>query len=181
MIEMNLQKRYDAIAVVLHWLIGICLLAQITLGLWMISLPKTPPGLRAGWFNVHKSVGITLGVLILFRVLWRFMHKPPALADDLPTWEQWVAKANHFMLYLCMIIMPLSGVLGSSFSKYPIQYFGYKLPKFFEPNEAFKEILSQVHLYTLVIFVALISLHILAVIRHTYFHKNTMIRRMWFQ
>jgi cytochrome b561 len=177
---MNLQKRYDAIAIALHWLIGICLLGQITLGMWMISLPKTPPGLRAGWFNVHKSIGITLGVLILFRVLWRLMHRPPSLGDDIPQWERWVAKANHLILYLCMIIMPVSGVLGSLFSKYPIQYFGYKLPKFLQPNDMYKEILSQIHWFTVVIFIALISLHVFAVIRHIYFQKNILLRRMWF-
>ena len=58
---------YTRTAIVLHWLIAACVFCQITLGLWMITIPKSPPGMRAVWFNVHKSIGITLGVFFLLR------------------------------------------------------------------------------------------------------------------
>ena len=57
--------------------VAVAVFAQITLGLWMIGIPKSPPGIRVYWFNVHKSVGITLGVLILVRLLWRLAHRAP--------------------------------------------------------------------------------------------------------
>ena len=57
--------RYTLTAIVLHWLIGIAVFAQIGLGLWMIGIPKSPPGVRAYWFNVHKSIGITIALLVL--------------------------------------------------------------------------------------------------------------------
>src|SRR5258708_7170647 len=98
---------YTRTAVVLHWLIGVCVIAQITLGLWMITIPKTPVGVRAGWFNVHKSIGITLAVLILARLAWRLLHRPPPLPASMPKWERIAAKANHVLLYACMIVMPV--------------------------------------------------------------------------
>jgi cytochrome b561 len=63
-----MQERYDRVAMALHWAIALLALSQIGLGWWMIELPKSPPGLRAGGFNLHKSIGITLGLLMLVRV-----------------------------------------------------------------------------------------------------------------
>ena len=122
------EPAYTRTAVALHWLIAICVIAQIALGLWMIGIPKDPLGIRAWWFNVHKSIGLTLGLLILFRVYWRITHRAPPLPETLPRWQRITAAASHHLLYLCMVVMPVSGYLGSSFTKYPIVFFGTKLP-----------------------------------------------------
>lgn len=171
---------YARTAVVLHWLIGVCVLAQITLGLWMISIPKTPIGVRAGWFNVHKSIGITLAALILVRVLWRLVHRAPPLPATMPKWERIAAKVNHFLLYACMIVMPVSGYLGSSFTKYPILYWGIKLPQWGWDAPGLKDLCSQVHLTTVIIFIALIVLHIAAAIKHWLVDRDGVAGRMWF-
>jgi len=63
----------------MHWILAIALFAQLALGWWMLELPKSPPGLRAGWFNVHKSIGMTIGLLMLARLGWRLSHVAPAL------------------------------------------------------------------------------------------------------
>jgi cytochrome b561 len=122
------EPAYTRTAVALHWLIAICVIAQIARGLWMIGIPKDPPGIRAWWFNVHKSIGLTLGLMILFRVYWRITHRAPPLPETLPRWQRITAAASHHLLYLCMVVMPVSGYLGSSFTKYPIVFFGTKLP-----------------------------------------------------
>ena len=57
------QARYDRFSVLLHWLMAVLILGQIALGLWMLGLPKDGSGLRASWFNVHKSWGMVLGLL----------------------------------------------------------------------------------------------------------------------
>jgi cytochrome b561 len=171
---------YTRTAIALHWLIGLGVLAQITLGLWMIGIPKSPPGVRAWWFNVHKSIGITLAVFIVLRLLWRFAHRAPPLPQTMPDWERIAAKANHVLLYVCMIVMPLSGYLGSSFTKYPILYFGMRLPHWGWDAPALKELCSQVHFITVVIFIALIALHIAAAVKHWLFDRDGIAQRMWF-
>ena len=173
-------QTYTRTAVILHWLIGVCVIAQITLGLWMITIPKTPVGVRAGWFNVHKSIGITLAVLILLRLLWRFAHRAPALPSTMPPWERFAAKANHALLYLCMIVMPVSGYLGSSFTKYPIIYFGIKLPHWGWDAPELKDLCSQVHFVTVTIFIALIVIHIAAAVKHWLIDRDGVVERMWF-
>ena len=171
---------YTRTAIVLHWLIGLCVLAQITLGLWMIGIPKSPPGVRAWWFNVHKSIGITLAVLIVVRLAWRFFHPAPPLPPTMPDWERIAAKANHALLYVCMIVMPLSGYLGSSFTKYPILYFGMPLPQWGWDAPALKDLCSQVHFTTAVIFITLIAIHIAAAGKHWLIDRDGVAQRMWF-
>ena len=172
---------YTRTAVVLHWLIGVAVLAQITLGLWMITIPKVPIGVRAGWFNVHKSIGITLAVLILVRILWRLFHQAPPLPATMSKWERIAAKANHLLLYACMIVMPVSGYLGSSFTKYPILYWGIKLPQWGWDSPALKDLFSQVHFVTVIIFIALIALHIAAALKHALIDRDGIVQRMWFK
>jgi len=172
-------QSYTRTAMILHWLIAACVFCQITLGLWMISIPKSPPGARAWWFNLHKSIGITLGVLILVRVLWRLAHRAPPLPAAMPRWERIAAKANHLLLYACMVTMPLTGYLGSSFTKYPILYFGMRLPSWGWDAPALKELCSQVHLTTVVIFIALIALHIAAALKHWLIDRDGAFERMW--
>ena len=172
-------QTYTRTAVFLHWLIAACVFCQITLGLWMISIPKSPPGLRAGWFNVHKSIGITLGVLILLRVLWRFAHPAPPLPATMPDWERTMAKANHLLLYICMVIMPVTGYLGSSFTKYPILYFGMRLPQWGWDAPALKDLFSQIHLATVIVFIALIAIHIAGALRHLLVAHDAVFQRMW--
>jgi len=170
---------YTRTAVVLHWLIGVAVLAQITLGLWMITIPKVPIGVRAGWFNVHKSIGITLAVLILVRILWRLTHRAPPLPATVPAWQRVAAKTSHVLLYVCMIVMPLSGYLGSSFTRYPIVYWGVRLPHWGWEAPALKELCSQVHFVTVIVFITLIVIHVAAALKHLLVNRDGVFQRMW--
>jgi cytochrome b561 len=172
-------QTYTRTAIVLHWLIAACVFVQVTLGLWMITIPKSPPGVRADWFNVHKSIGITLGVLILVRVFWRLAHRAPALSSTLPDWQRIAAKTNHLLLYLCMLIMPLTGYLGSSFTKYPILYFGMRLPHWGWDAPALKELCSRIHYVTVIVFVTLIAIHVAAALKHLLITRDGTFQRMW--
>ena len=170
---------YTRTAIVLHWLIAVAVLAQIALGLWMIDIPKSPPGVRAYWFNVHKSIGLTIGVLVLVRIGWRLAHRAPPLPPTVPDWQRVAAKASHVLLYGCMIVMPLSGYLGSSFTKYPIKYFGYTLPHWGWEAPGLKELCSQVHLVTVIIFMTLIAVHTAAALKHLFINRDGVFQRMW--
>lgn len=169
---------YDKVAVALHWAIALLLLLQIALGWWMLGIPKSPPGLRAGWFNLHKSIGLTLALLILIRLTWRITHQPPALPMGMAAWQRLAADLTHRALYICMLVMPLSGYLGSAFSKYPVRYFGLPLPKWSGEWPAAKEFMSEVHEFTAWLFVLLLAIHISAAIRHAV-RRDGIFLRMW--
>jgi cytochrome b561 len=175
---MNSPTRYTPTAKFLHWLVTVVVFAQLGLGFWMLDIPKTPPGVRAGWFNLHKSIGITLGVIILIRLAWRLTHRVPALPDTIPAWERTTAKIIHRVLYVCMIVIPLSGYLGSSFTAYPIKYFGRTLPNWGWDSPPLKELCSQVHYTAVVIFIALIAMHVAAVLKHLIIDRDDIFQRM---
>jgi cytochrome b561 len=156
---------YSRFAVALHWLLAAALFAQLALGWWMIDIPKSPPGLRAGWFNVHKSIGLTIALVVLVRIVWRTIH-PVAAHGALPAWQRQAARLNHALLYLCMLAIPLSGYLGSTFTRYPVRYFGIVLPDWNRDWPAAKELMSAVHYAGVWLFMTLLALHIAAALWH---------------
>ena len=170
-------SRYTHIAIALHWLLAVGLLYQLGLGVWMGDIPKSPPGIRAEWFNWHKSMGMVLGLLIVLRGLWRLTHRPPELPADLPRWQTWAASANHALLYACMVAMPLSGFFGSSFTPYPIKFFGTPLPRLWEPSADLKEVFGATHTATSYAFMFAIAAHILAALWHA-LRRDGVLKRM---
>ena len=173
------RPRYTRTAIFFHWLLAAGVFAQVSLGLWMIGIPKSPPGVRAYWFNVHKSIGITLGLLVLARLAWRLAHRPPALPATMVRWQRRAAQVSHYAMYACMIVLPLSGYLGSSFTKYPIKYFGYTLPHWGWDAPALKELCSQVHFVTATLFIVLILLHVSAALKHRFVDRDGVFERMF--
>jgi len=163
---------------VLHWTIAVLALFQIGLGWWMLDLPKSPPGLRAGWFNVHKSIGMTIGLLMLARLGWRLSHVAPALPASLPRWQARAARLSHGLLYAALIAQPLVGYLGSSFTRYPIKYFGITLPHWGWDAPALKQVCSNVHFALACLISALVVLHVAAALKH-FLARDGVFQRMW--
>lgn len=170
--------QYDRMLVALHWLLAIGLMAQLGLGLWMDDLPKEPVGYRAQWFNLHKSMGICLGFLVLWRLGWRITHSVPAPMNPLGSWQDMVSKLTHRAMYLCMLLMPLSGFFGSNFSPYPVKFFGVVLPRLFEPDPDMKSLFSEVHEMSAGVFMTLVALHFAAVLWHRLVKRDGLLQRM---
>jgi cytochrome b561 len=158
--------RYTRTSVVLHWLTALLLFGQILLGWYLESIPRQTPA-RSVIVNFHKSTGIILGIVILIRLLWRVAHRAPELPEFLPRWERVVAKASHHALYLCMVLMPLSGYIASNFSKWGVNFFdAVKFPAWGPDNHAIYAVLNTTHVVTSYVLVALIALHIVAALTH---------------
>jgi len=168
----NTIAKYDRVQIILHWLIAVIILAMIGLGLYMVELPKQselPPGeesVRALYFLLHKSLGLTAAMLILLRVIWRLTHKAPALPDTVKKWEQKAASIVQGLLYAVMIAMPMSGYLQSMYSSYDTKFWGIVLPRLAEDDSVMRETFSEVHEVLAFVFISLIILHIAAVIKH---------------
>ncbi|HWI80488.1 cytochrome b [Ramlibacter sp.] len=167
---------YTSIAVWLHWLLAVALFAQLALGWWMLDLPKSPPGLRAGWFNLHKSIGLSIGALALGRLAWRLRH-PVAPDPQLTAWQRHAARLTHALLYLCMLALPLSGLLGSNFTRYPVRYFGIALPAWNHEWPAAKELMSALHAAGVWLLMTLVGVHVLAALWH-WLRRDAVCARM---
>jgi cytochrome b561 len=174
-----MPERYDRVAIALHWILVVGILFQIWLGLYLSEVPRnTPP--RTVWVNFHKSVGITLGFLILFRLYWRLTHRPPPLPGSMPRWQRVTARANHALLYACMIGMPLAGYIASNFSRFGIRYFNLvELPPWGIDDRRIYDFFNATHKTLAVIFIALIALHVLAALKHGLVDRDGVLRRMW--
>lgn len=179
----NTIAKYDRVQIIFHWLIALIILAMIGLGLYMVELPKEselPAGqesVRAFYFLMHKSLGITVAILILLRIVWRLTHKAPALPDTVSKWQQRAAGVIHGLLYTAMIAMPLTGYLQSMYSKYDTKFWGIVLPRVAEADSVMRETFSDVHEVIAFIFIGLIAIHLAAVIKH-YVSKSGVTERM---
>src|SRR5512134_3365250 len=170
-------QRYHNFAIFLHWLVAIGVFVMIGLGWYMSDIPKGTPE-RTFYFNLHKSIGVTLGVLVLIRLWWRFTHRPPPLPASMPAWEVRAARINHALLYACLVIMPVVGFVASNFTKYGVKYFGIQIGPFFPENQAVRDALQDVHEMVAGVLAVLVILHVLAAFKHLIVDKDGVFQRM---
>jgi cytochrome b561 len=177
-LAMNYPDRYSRTAILLHWVLVALLAAQIGFGWFLEDVARGTPE-RAIYVNLHKSTGMLIGLLILFRLYWRLSHRPPALPASLPAWEKAVASSSHVLLYAAMVIMPLSGYIASNFSQYGVNFFNrIKLPPWGVEDSNIYAFFNGMHDITAGVLVALIVLHVLAALRHL-LKKDGTFSRIW--
>ena len=169
---------FNNIAIFLHWLVAFLLMIQFLIGLDMVDIPKGPDSPRVFWFNTHKSIGILLGCVVLFRLYWRLRSGVPESPAGSANWERTAASLSHKLLYFCMVLMPTSGLVGSLFSKYDLLFLGIKIPKFFEHDPLIKEVTTNIHQWTAYIFLAIICIHILGAVKHLVIDCDGVFERM---
>jgi len=173
-----IPTRYTRTAMTLHWLVAAAVLAQIAFGWYLETIPLGAPP-RAAVINFHKSTGVVIGALILFRVAWRLTHTPPPLPESMPAWERSAARVNHVLLYACMLIMPIAGYTASNFSKYGVKLFNaVLLPPWGVDDRDIYAFFNGLHVGTSYVFVSLIALHVLAAAKHLIFPRHGVLRRM---
>ena len=171
------MQSYDNISRKLHWLIGFIIIALIIVGFIMESMAKSPT--RGIIYNLHKSFGVTILCLMIFRIIWKLNHTHPKLPNTIPRWQQIAAHITHGFLYLIGILMPLSGLLMSVSHGHPPNIFGLFILNF--PNHWIKpyaNFFSSSHSFLAWLFSLLIIMHIGAAFSHG-INKNGIIWRMW--
>lgn len=172
-------NHYSRVAIVLHWVIGLLMIANLVGGLARESFGEAAKPIIMG---LHKSTGITILVLSLLRLMWRLGHKPPPLAASLKRWEVGLAHAIHWIFYFLMIALPVTGwlLVSAGSRKWPINWYGlFDIP--FLPIEQVKataHIFQERHEMLGFIMIALIVLHVAAAIKHHVFDRDNTVERM---
>lgn len=172
-----MTPRYTQTAKTLHWLMAVLILGLLTLGFYMQDLPLSPQKLQL--YSWYKWAGVTVFLLVLFRLAWRATHQPPALPDHLPKLLQFAAHAAHALLYLLMIAIPLSGWLMSSAKGFQTVWFGVlPIPDLLGKNQALGNLLQTVHLSLNLLLIAVLIAHIGAALKHHFIDRDDVLTRM---
>lgn len=171
-------RAYDRTSIVLHWIVGLGVLGQFALGRWLAELPREPAAARAWWIELHQSSGVTLAAFVAVLLLWRLSHPAPELPATLPRLQRAIAKATHWALYAGILVMPVSGYLGSSSATQPVRYFGVPLPHFDWNSPQLQDSMGLVHVITGWLLGALIALHVGAALYHL-LRRDGVFTRMW--
>ena len=173
----NTDSHYGAITKLFHWAIALLIIIMLILGHVMVNISDKP--LRSELFGIHKSLGLLiLGVMVL-RLCWFLGNRTPALPNNLPRWQQIAMRSNHWLLYIVIILVPIIGVLMSTTAGHPPSFFGlFKLAIPIAKNKAVAGVFSDIHIALSWIIVALLSLHILAALKHHFINRDFVLKRM---
>ncbi len=169
--------RYDLTLIVLHWVMAALILVLFLLGWYMDDLPKGGAE-RAYFFALHKSVGLTLAMLLVLRLAWRLRSPGPAPFAGLAEWQKRLSVLTHRLLYVFMVLQPLSGYLSSSFAGYPTRFWGIALPVWADKDPVVNELFTRVHEVSSLALLALIALHVCGALVHVW-RGQSVLSRMW--
>jgi len=103
------EGRYSPIAIVFHWTMAALVFFQLGWGWWMGQLPVGGDKVTA--HDVHYAVGVLMLLLVLMRFAWRLLAPGPINDADKPGWESVASTITHWLFYLCLFGLPLTGWL----------------------------------------------------------------------
>ena len=172
-----MAPHYTKTAKALHWLMAIMIFGMFALGTYMQDLPLSPDKLKL--YSWHKWAGVTVFLLVLFRLAWRVGHRPPPLPTGMPKLMQFAAHAGHLALYGLMLVIPLSGWLMSSAKGFQTVWFGVlPLPDLLAKDKELGDLLQTVHMSLNLLFATVIAGHIGAALKHHFVDRDDILIRM---
>jgi len=162
--EVRQIQRFNPLQRTLHWLMAICILAMLFIGVGMVSTVASD---YLTLVNIHKPLGIAILVLALIRLVVRLRYGAPPLPLDLPEPMKLAAYLSHYALYALMIAMPLIGWAMLSAAEYPVVLWpGVWLPRILPLNPSLHTLLWNAHFYLAFLFFVLILMHLAAALFH---------------
>lgn len=169
---------YSKVAIAMHWSIALLIFLNVGLGFFMETFPKSAPGHDQVLFY-HASFGTLIFGLALFRLFWRATHRPPSLPASIPSWQQNLAHALHWLLYALMFVVPLTGYLHRMAGAHPVSFFGlFDLPALVGKNEPLRLLTDTLHVGLVWVLCVLVAGHIGAALKHALFDRDGVLRRM---
>lgn len=171
------MKKYSKGMIALHWLIATIVILMLSLSFFLEDLPKT---MRPTAIMLHKSFGISILALTLFRFFWSKKSGRPALPVTMPRWELILALSVQGALYVFLVIMPLTGWFMAVLSDHVPVWFGLiRLPiPGIAKNSAAAESLFQAHQIIAWILIGLVCLHIAGALKHAIIDKDKVLESM---
>lgn len=173
----NTVISYGSVAKFLHWFIFILVSTLLIVGFVMDDIQGK--ALKGLVYNAHKLTGILVLGLMMFRIAWALTNKKPKLPDHTPTYEKVFAYSIHILLYVLLLLMPLSGwIMSCAAAKCP-SFFGlFNLTLPILPNKALANLCGQIHQITAWTIISVLTIHVTAALKHHFLNKDHILKRM---
>ncbi len=177
--------RYTLVAIILHWVMALGIVALAGIGLAMTHLKLDPLRLFQ-LYQLHKSVGITILLAAILRLGWRLAHRPPELPSSMTATARGAAEASHLLLYIFLLALPLTGwaLVSASVLDIPTVLYGVvpwpHLPVLstLANKQPIEDALKQVHAYGAWALIALVAVHAGAALHHHFIAGDDVLRRI---
>jgi cytochrome b561 len=172
------RTKYDLIAISLHWLTAVLIIFMLVYGEDLMDR-RQPDIFNA---TVHASVGATILILSVIRLVWRMITPVPPLPASMKPWEVGLSKATHAIFYVMMIGLPITGWLA--FSETVVRHPGFEGTTFFgilqiiQVAAAVDLPFGNIHSLGSNLMIALVALHVLAALKHQFVDKDNLLGRM---
>ena len=175
------SDRYRSPAKALHWVTALIVMAVvIPAGVWIRYFEPADQAFKMRLYNIHESFGVVVFVLVLLRLVYRWLYPPPAWPVETPAWVRLLAGFSHASLYALLVLMPITGFLATNAWGFPLSLFNLlPLPSPIGKDEAIAKILSTVHWSGAALLGVLILSHLAGAILHRHIRRDSLARRMF--
>ena len=166
--------KYSLISKLLHWASAIILFVQIPLGFYLVDLDFGPERLNIE--NIHVIIGLSMFYLVILRLINKIINPPPKLEPSIFKGQKLLAKLNHLLLYVTILSITISGIFKKLFNGETLVIFfrEIQIVENFEVADFFYDI----HIFSNYLLIALIIIHILAVIVHKLFFGDNLLKKI---
>ena len=175
----NSAERYGLISKIFHWVMFVLVVYllldhEITHGL--------PRGDETRRFFVwlHQSIGIIVFLLVCLRLIWVFLNKKPEHESTTPIWMRKLSTISHWILYLAVLMQPISGMLGKLLDGRAVPFFNiFRIPPLTLSDGLAVEVIKTIHYDVIPTGLKIfIILHLLAALYHHFIVKDNVLKRM---
>jgi cytochrome b561 len=170
--------RYSAPARFFHWAIALLMLIVLPVGLIIDRFYEVEWAKNLLYF-IHENLGVTIWLLVLARLAWRFMSPPPPLPADTPAMIRLAAHGTHIALYVILLAQPIGGFIGTNAAGFPLDFFGLiPLPNPTGENEALSQLVLRWHWITGLALAVILVAHVGGALYHLVIRKDGVFQRM---
>jgi len=174
MILKNNLTEYGLVSKIFHWLSAAVLIVQIPLGFYLVDLDFDEKRLTIE--NIHVLLGLSVFYITLLRLIYKLVNPTPSLTNSIFQGQRLIANLNHISLYISIFTITISGALKKLFNGEMLNLFFLNIE--IKDNFDLAELFYDIHIKANYILVALISLHILAVIVHKVIFKENLVKKI---
>ena len=158
----------------MHWISAILLFIQIPLGFYLVDLDFGPERLTVEY--IHVTVGLSVFYLVILRLVYKIFNPTPRLEPSVFKGQKFLAKLNHVMLYVTILSITISGILKKLFNGETLTIIFKKIK--IQDNFELGELFYDIHVISNYLLIALILMHILAVVAHKLFFNDNLLKKI---